>query len=271
MPDLFTYHDYRRFLRDYYTDRKARDPKFSHRFLARKLGYGSSGAFADILSGRKNLTSSSALRLARGISLGKSEEEFFLHLVAFNQAGSLEEKNLHYAKILSMARMKLDIISPQKHEYYGKWYYAAVRELLFFHSCKDDYKALGRKLNPPIPAKDAKRAVELLERLGMIARNGEGTYRQTAPLLSTGGFGSSLHVENFQKATMELAIEALDRHPREVRDISTLTVTLSEKSMEQARTALKAVRHCILGLAEKDEKVDRVYQLNIQLFPLTET
>lgn len=269
MPDLFSYDDYRRFLKDYYQDRKAREKKFSHRFLSRKLGYGSSGAFADILSGRKNLTSSSALRMARGLGLNRQEEEFFLHLVGFNQAGTLEEKNLHYAKILSMARLRLDVIAPEKYEYFSKWYLAALRELLYFHPCNGDFKALGRKLNPPLPAGEARKGVELLERLGLVERDAQGYYRQTAKLLSTPETGSSLHIDNFQAATIKLALESLDRHPRDRRDLSTLTVTLSESSIEQVKTALKALRQCILGLAEKDEKVDQVYQLNIQLFPLS--
>lgn len=270
MPDIYAYHDYRRFLKDSYQERKQREKKFSHRFLSRKLGYGSSGAFADILSGRKNLTSSSALRMARSLGLNRQEEEFFLHLVAFNQAGTLEEKNFHYAKILSMARVNVDFIAPEKYEYFSKWYFAALRELLYFHPCKGDFKALGRKLNPPIPAEEARKGVELLERLGLVKRDEEGYYRQTAKLLSTPEIGSSLHIDNFQAATLKLALEALDRHPREVRDLSTITVTLSESSLEQVKAALKAVRQCILGLAEKDEKVDQVYQLNIQLFPLTD-
>lgn len=269
MPDLFAYDNYRRYLRDYYQERKAKEKKFSHRYLARKLGYGSSGAIADILAGRKNMTPSSALRMARSLGFTRPEEEFFLHLVAFNQAGSLEERNLHYAKILTMARLKLDVISPEKYEYFSKWYLAALRELLYFHPCKGDFKALGRKLDPPIPALAARKGVELLEKLGLVERDPQGYYRQTAGMLSTPEIGASLHIDNFQAATLKLALESLDRHPRERRDFSTLTLTLSETSFDQARTALKAVRQCLLGLAEKDAKVDRVYQLNIQLFPLS--
>lgn len=271
MPDLFAYDDYRRYLKDYYQERKSQDPKFSHRYLAGKIGYGSSGAIADILAGRKNLAAAASLRMARALGLGRSEEEYFLHLVAFNQAGTLEEKNLHYAKILSMARLRVDVIAPEKLEYFSKWYHAALRELLYFHPCKDDFKALGKKLRPAVPEKDVKKALLLMERLGMVVRDEKGYFRQNAKLVSTPDFGESLLVDNFHMATMKLAMEALDRHPRGKRDFSTLTLTLSEKSLEQAKTALKALRQCILGLAEKDEKVDRVYQLNIQMFPLTES
>jgi uncharacterized protein (TIGR02147 family) len=68
---------------------------------------------------------------------------------------------------------------------------------------------------------------------------------------------------------MRLAIDALDRHPRETRDISTLTATLSAESVEKAKAAVRSLRQYLLGLAEQDEAVDRVYQLNVQLFPMT--
>jgi uncharacterized protein (TIGR02147 family) len=270
MPDLFTYDDYRRYLKDFYQARKSHDPKFSHRYLAGKIGYGSSGAIADILAGRKNLASAAALRLARALGLGRDEEEFFLHLVSFNQSGTLEEKNLHYAKILSMKRLNLNLIAPEKLEYFSKWYHAALRELLYFHPCKDDFKSLGKKLSPAVPEKDVKKALLLMEKLGMVVRDDRGYFRQSAKLISTPDFGGSLLVDNFQMAMMKLAVEALDRHPRERRDFSTLTVTLSEKSLDAVKTAMKALRQCILGLAEKDEAVDRVYQVNMQMFPLTE-
>src|SRR4051794_5482246 len=39
MPDLFAYTDYREFLKDYYEEQKAKDPKFSHRYFTMKVGF----------------------------------------------------------------------------------------------------------------------------------------------------------------------------------------------------------------------------------------
>lgn len=269
LPDVGIYTDFRKYLKDCYEARKAQDPKFSHRYFCKKAGYGSSSSFADVLTGRRSLTATGALRLSKALDLNKEEQEFFLHLVDFNQAGSLEVKNLHYAKMLSMGRIKLDIIARDKYEYFGKWYHAALRELLYFQPCKGDFKALGRKLNPPVPVPQVKKAVALLEKLGMIEKDGNGYYRQTASLISTDDLGASLHVENFQAATMKLAIEALERHPMNERDISSLTATLSRESVEKVKVAVRDLRQLVLALAQQDEKVDRVIQLNIQMFPLT--
>jgi uncharacterized protein (TIGR02147 family) len=269
LPDVTTYTDFRKFLRDCYDFRKYRDPKFSHRYFCKKAGYGSSGAFADILKGRRNLSAPAALRLARAFELGKSDEDYLLHLVQFNQAESLEVKNLHYARMLAMARISPDVISPDKYEYFSKWYHAALRELIYYTPFDGDYKALGRKLDPSVPAAQVKQSVALLEKLGMIRRDERGCYRQTSALLTADSLGEALHVENFQAETMRLALESLSRHPPGSRDMSTLTATLSAESLEKAKAAIKALRQCILALAEKDQHVDRVMQLNIQLFPLT--
>jgi len=268
-PPVHAYDDFRVLLKARYQELKERDAKFSHRYFCRAAGYGSSSAFGDVLNGRRKLSQTGALRLAKALKFTKEEGEYFLILVNLNQAGSLEERNLYYAQLLALKSMPMETLAPGKFEYFSKWYHAALRELLYFHPCKDDFKALGKRLDPPVPAVQVKKALLLMEKLGIVARDAQGFYRQTAKMLTAEGTGASLHVDNFQAETMRLAAESLDRHTRGARDISTLTATLSAESLEKAKAAVKSLRQYVLTLAEQDEAVDRVYQLNVQLFPLT--
>ena len=66
MPDLFEYFEYRLWLRDAYEARKSRNPAFSHRYIAQKAGFGSSGTFARILDGSRNLSMDGATVDRRG-------------------------------------------------------------------------------------------------------------------------------------------------------------------------------------------------------------
>lgn len=273
MPNEHTpvhaYDDFRVLLKARYQELKERDAKFSHRYFCRAAGYGSSSAFGDLLNGRRKLSQAGALRLTQALKFTKEEGEYFLNLVNLNQAASLEERNLYYERMLAMKGTPMETLAPGKFEYFSKWYHAALRELLYFHPCKDDFKALGRRLDPPVPAARVKKALLLMEKLGIVARDAQGFFRQTAKMITAEGTGGSLHVDNFQAETMRLAIGSLDRHPRGSRDISTLTATLSADSLEKAKAAVKSLRQYILTLAEQDDAVDRVYQLNIQLFPMT--
>lgn len=269
MPNIFDYSNYRSFLNDYYLEKNKKDKKFSHRFFASKIGLNSTGFFSDVLKGNRNLTLPLILKFSKALKLKKDEQNYFENLVNFNQAKSADEKNNYYEKILSFKNIRADIIGKDQYEFYSKWYYSAIRELLYFYKFKNDYRSLAKKLNPSIRMEQAKKAVKILERTNLIKKDKKGYYKQTSSFITTGKEFQPLNIHNFQTANMELAKQALERHPKDKRDISTLTLTLSESSFKNAKQEIEKLRKKLLLIAEQDKKVDRVYQANFQLFPLT--
>ena len=269
MPDLYSYIDYRKFLKDYYEEQKARDPKFSHRYFTMKVGFSSSGYFSDVLAGKKNLSGAFILKFVKALKLAREEEEYFINLVNFNQAKTLEEKNRYYEKMMTTGKVKVDVVERDKHAYFSSWQYAAVREALHYLAVKDDYKELGKALDPPIAAKDAKKAIEVLVSLGLIARDGAGAWRPTSGNLKMGGSIDALGLSNYHKSTLELAVRALDAFPPDQRGFSTLTLPLTAEKIRKAKLAIKNLRMYLLALAENGANADRVYQFNFQMFPVT--
>jgi uncharacterized protein (TIGR02147 family) len=73
------------------------------------------------------------------------------------------------------------------------------------------------------------------------------------------------------RANLELAQRALDEFPAPIRPFSYLTLSVSAESFLQIRDILRATRRQILDVVTRDEKVDRLYQLNMQLFPISKT
>lgn len=110
MPDLFTYTEYRKFLSDAWSERKAEDPRFSHRFIAQKAGFTSSAFFSRILTGEASLSPSGALRLAEIFHLGSQETRYFELLVLLDQAKSHEEK-MHFADRIASWRRIPPVVS----------------------------------------------------------------------------------------------------------------------------------------------------------------
>jgi uncharacterized protein (TIGR02147 family) len=269
MPDLYAYTDYRKFLKDYYEEQKGKDTKFSHRYFTMKVGFSSSGYFSDVLSGKKNLSGAFMLKFSKALKLSKEEEEYFLNLVSFNQAKSLEEKNRFYEKMMSSGKVKVDVLEADKYEYFSKWHYAAIREILHYVSFTDDYKTLGKLLDPPISPKEARKSIELLAGLGFIIKDAAGAWRPASANISTGGSFNGLNVANFHRNTLELAVRALDAVPPELRGFSTLTLPLSRDKIRKAKLAIKNLRMYLLALSENGANADRVYQFNFQLFPVT--
>jgi uncharacterized protein (TIGR02147 family) len=268
--DIFLYTDYRKFLYDFYEAEKKRNSHFSHRYVAQKVGFSSSGFFSKIIQGKTNISNDLALRFAEFLKLKKNEADYFGILVLFNQAKSHADKKRWFEKIVAFSKSKVKIVEVSQYEFFEKWYYVVIREMLAFYPFKGDFGQLAKMVDPPISPPQAKKAIMLLERLGLIKQNSDGIYEQTDVLISTGYDAKSVAIHNFQLATLDLAKESIDRVAKDERDISTLTLSFSGELYGVVHERLKGFRREILELVKNDTgRVDRVYQVNFQIFPLS--
>jgi uncharacterized protein (TIGR02147 family) len=268
-PSIYNYTDYRLFLRDFYNYRKILDKKFSHRFIAVHVGASSSGWFSDVINGRINLTRTYQISLCKLLHLRQRESDFFEALVDYAQAGSLDEKNRYMQKIISFKEVNPSLIGQKHFEFYSKWYITAIRELLMFYDFKDDYKSLGKMLNPPVRPAEALQAIEILLSFGFIEKDSKGFLRPVTKTITKDTAFRSVHWGNFVTSMMKLAIESVDRHDADIRDISAVTINLSQENFHLAKAHIEELRRRLLALAEQDNSDNTVYQCNIQLFPLS--
>jgi uncharacterized protein (TIGR02147 family) len=268
---IYDFTDYRQFLQSYYQQQKACNPAFSYRYFAQKAGFNSSGLYKDIVDGRTGITRGLILKFALAMKLSSRQQEYFEMLVYFNEARTADEKTLYFERMMKFRNSKAFKVEKDQYDYYSKWYYIAVRELFSIGNFGDDYAAIARSLNPAIRKEEAeKAAVEVLKKLELIHKDNDGCYRVVDKILTSGSEVKSLTIANFQKAMMDIAKEAIDRHPTRHRDISTITFSVSKKTYEDIKAELIACRKRILSMVERSENEDRVGQLNMQLFPLTQ-
>jgi uncharacterized protein (TIGR02147 family) len=270
MPDIFTYSDSRLFLKDYYDEQKKAHPSFSYQFFANKAGLKSKTFIYKVITGQKTLSKGAVFAVAQAMGLKKKEIEYFEAMVHFSQAKSEREREFYFNHLQTFGKDHASTqIRQNQFTYFSKWYYPAIRELVTFLDFKNDYKILARSLNPPITTTQAKNAVRLLLDLGLIKRTPSGRYCQTDKSITTGDEVQSLAVATFQKENLRLAAESIDRHKRQLRDISTLTVGISEAGFQRVTEEVAACRKRLAEIVEKDDPVDRVYQINFQVFPLS--
>ena len=270
LPNLYQYSDYREFLKDCYATNKARNSAFSYRYLSLKAGINSSAFFKYIIEGRRNLSKSTLLKTCQAFGLREQDAEYFENLVFFNQAKTIKEKNLYFGNITRL-RGSFDVkhVDESQFAFYGQWYHSAVRELLTLNNRQVDYKSLANNLLPAITPKQAQESMDLLHRLGFIRKDAQGKWRQTDPILTTGNQIDSQVVINFQMKMLELAKDAYDRCRPEERLMSSTTFSVSSAQVDLFKKRIRHFRSELLELARLEEKPERVYQLNVNLFPLS--
>ena len=268
-PDVYSYADYRKYLKGLYAFHKEENKRFSHRFIASKVQAASAGWFSDVVSGRINLTAAYISRLIKIFKLSRFEAEYFRTLVHCNQTKDLEEKNRYLELLIANRKTGAVVVSKERFMYYATWYIPVIRELLFFYDFIDDFKKLSRMIKPPIRVSEAKRAVKILYDLDFIAPDKNGYLKPKDAILRKESSFKSIHWANFQKSALELAGRAVEAFNKDERDISSVLISLSPLSKSIACEEIARLRKKLLELSESDKKRDIVYQCNIQLFPTT--
>jgi uncharacterized protein (TIGR02147 family) len=64
-------------------------------------------------------------------------------------------------------------------------------------------------------------------------------------------------------------MEAIDRFPPSERDVSSLTIGISKKSYSLIKQEIQEFKNRIIRIVDDDEDSDQVYNVNVQLFPLS--
>lgn len=267
LPNIFSYFDSSKYLRDYYTARHEFDPRFSYKFIQEKTGV-DPGYMVKVFQGKKHLAQKSVDSFVNMMKLKPREAEYLKLLVLFSKAKSNEEIKVLFEKMLPYVELGARKIESQAYEYYTKWYYAAIREVLAYFPFDGEYTSLAKMTVPEISAHEAKKAVALLLDLSIVKKNNQGRYGLTSRFITSGEEWQSIAIRQFQKDTIMLAHRALDNIDKDKRDISTVTMTLSENGFARAREKLKAFRREMLELAHEEENADAAYHLNLQLIPI---
>ncbi len=256
-------------MQDYYQNRKKREKKFSYRAFAQKAGFTSSGLYIDIVNKRTDIKSSFISKLSKGMEHNPKEEAYFEDMVLFNQAKNHNDKKKYFVRMMKFHNSKAYLVESSKYEFYSKWYYSAIRDMLGIGKYSDDYALIAKTMDPAIKPTEARKAIKLLLKLELIRCNDDGYYEVTENAITTGDEVASVVIKNFQKEMIQLAMDSLDKHHFTKRNISTITFNISEETFSTVQAELVSCRKRIANLVKHDKNMDRVYQLNLQLFPLT--
>lgn len=272
--NIYSFLDYRQFLDEFCRQALKKSKRFSFRWFAQKADVKAPNFLQWLIQGKRNLSKKTIPRLARALGLAGSQAEYFKNLVLFNQARTLEEKT-RYFNVLSGLRKPMDftLLTEAQFDHYKNWHNNAVRELLRYYKFDENekwaYRKLARMVAPQISESEAKKAVENLVRLGMAKRDPQGRITQADRIVSTGDEVQSFFIRKFHESMIGLAKEAVDRFPREHRDISSITMSVSDQGAALIKKEIQQFRKRIMELVRLDGRPNQVRQLNFQFFPLT--
>ncbi len=267
-PHVIDYLDYRSYLKDWFRHMKAGDPAFSMRAFARQpsLGISSSSFMTNLLQGRRNLTQHLRLKFAKAMRLDSLESEYFDSLVQFYQAKSLEEKNYFFSRLSKHRGSSAKRLAEHQYRFFSRWHHSVVWNYFGLEKAQKEPARIARHLSGGITAADVEESIRLLLEMGLIRRMANG-YEVTDRHLATDKLFLGPVARSYYREFIRLAGDALEQVPPERRQYNMLTFSVSEKGFAAIRQRIGSFIQEVREIVDRDEGMDRVNVLNVQLFP----
>lgn len=267
MRPVFEYLDYRVLLKEAYEERKASSPLYSYRMLAESFGLDTGNVFR-ILNGDAQLPARCQTRALEFLGLTGRSAEYFLLLIAYARERKAKARSEILEKAMALRDVARRQLADRELDYYRDWWVVAVRSLLEVTQGRAVPSELAARLSPAVTPEEASRSLELLLELGLVRKAASGQLVLAEAHLTGGGEGRVDAVRGFQRQILSLASESLERFPRELRDVSTLTFAVDREAFAEIRGMLRECRRQIQKRIEESRQPDQVLQLAMALFPL---
>jgi len=269
MAAIYSFLDYREFLRQVYDERKADNHLYSYRIMAQGMEMDAS-YLAKVVTKALHIGPKQVKPIARYLKLSSQESKYFELLVQFSKTKALSESEAIFQKLSDLRPMEFRSLEAEQFELFQSWVHPALRSLLGVTRFDGRYRELGALLNPPVDAETTKASVRLLERLQLLRRTEAGDWEPVDNHMGTGSVFKPTAVREFQRQVSLLQAEALDRFPKIDRDISTLTVAGDAKALEDIRELVRNCRRAIQKRIDDVENPQQVFQINLGVFPLSQ-
>lgn len=241
---------YQEFLVQELKIRQQQNPRFSLRSFAKFLSI-SPGQLSQLISGKRNLTSKQALKIAKKLKLSRHQVRSILSPVEHKT----EDPSFAFQ---TLRESEFSLISD--------WKYYAILSLGKTAGNKAEAKWIAARLG--ISEKEASEAFNRLKDLGFIHVSKAGSFKQsTKPLTISSEVGSAA-IRKFHKLNLDLAKTKIEQVAPLQRDYSAITMALNPSNLSKAKLMIADFRRALAAELEIGEKTE-VYTLTIQLFPLT--
>ena len=268
MKEIVEYTDYRKYIRDYYEERK-RSSVFSWQKFAQDAGFSSAVFLKYVCEGKKNLSLGSAGSVASAMGLAGYEQTYFVLMVSYAHAKSDKAKRAAFEERCALAKAhKMRVLGNDEFDYFKSWKNLVLRELAP-HMPGAKPLEMARACSPSITAAEVTETLNFLVKLKLLKRDRDGNYHQTDKTITMGDMDVvPVAARELQRQMGEFAIKAIDL-PLSERTMSGFVLGLTERSYERIRKEMADFYRRIVAIATEDDETERVYRMNMQLFPLS--
>lgn len=259
--NIYQFSNYREFLKQELADRINENPKYSLRALAKKFEMGPS-TLSEVLSGRTNLSSTSARRIAGKLKLKSKESSYFLELVELETAKDPEAKShiMERMRILHPNKRPTQDLSIEHFKQMSEWFHSVILELPNVPSFEFNVANVARAVGISKP--QAELAIGRLLKLGLLEEiDGRITrinndYRLQSEVKSAA-------MRKYYRQMLSQIADSLEKQTPQERLSGYLNLAIDERALPQIDQAIDRLFQDIKNIASQYQEPTTVYHLSL--------
>jgi uncharacterized protein (TIGR02147 family) len=229
-----------------------------------------------IIEGRRNLSEEMVLKFAKALGLNKEATEDFDLLVSYGQASDPADRNMFLKKLSEhrvLVKLKSGEIDQKTWDKIPNWAAWVIYAMVDQEGVRYDTKTLKELLRGKASEDEIKQALQSLFNSGELVRDPETLeVKKAHTLIDAPEDVPVALVRKLQAQLMYLGLESLYQDTATEREFGTLTMSLTKQEFDEIKFKLRQMRKQVNKdntIARMTSKGERVYQLNIQLFPVS--
>lgn len=267
MKPIIEYTNFRKFMRDFYEEKKLRHT-FSWREFSKSAGFSSSSYMKVVCDGKSKLSKVGVERTGQAMGLVGFEMDYFRAMVKFGQEETDVKKKAAFEEMRAIAKMhKARVINSDLFDFYESWQNPTLRELAPMMPGATPGE-LAKKCCNEISAEEVKNSLNFLAKNDFLKKVDDNTFEQTAKSIVGNPESTRLALRDMHREMAGLAAASLDL-PRTERNFTGVTMGVSKDSYERIVKVMNDCLRQVVAIANEDTNIDQVYRMNLQLFPLT--
>ena len=265
--DVFDYHDYRKFLRDWF-DLQRENQSLSLRDIAEQCEL-STGYLPMMLSGQRNLTEKSLMKLQTSLNLNSEELTYFKSLVVLSDSATAKERMQAFEQIKNGRTFKKKSAKElEVYKYLSNWLNVAIKELALRRDFDPHPEWIQKRLVQKVSLKEIESSLKFLFDQKFLIKNSADQITTSNKQLDCFAGVYRLSLGEFHRQMFTLASHSIDLTPRDQRNLLGHTFLIPENKVEELKSLLDETLKKIEALNSEFREPGPVYHVILATFPV---
>lgn len=269
-PSLATYRDFRAYLRDHYTWKKARRPGFSWRLLAKLAGLQSPNYLHLVATGKRNLAEESSARVASALGLEGDEAALFCALVSLDRAqDDLTRRNVEEKAAGLVQRLSRQWLGAEQLDALRAWSTLVVFESLRLDSPPRDADAVATLLGKRVSRAAVEASLRTLQDNGLVIMEAGRLRPGSSSEVGVSHTQSPELTRRYFQECLEAWMDILPGVGPAEGMFRVVTLPTNIDCLPELKERVRAFQDEIVAWLEAQPGKDRVVQLGLLCLPVT--